>query len=192
MHQHASSHARALSSVPPYGTPPNPPVPPRQPLKSSIVTFTRPGLQRDGSEGNVGSLKGAFGSPRDFPQHRSSVSDQSRSAAPSRSFSRSAPQGSITGFLLPRPEMSPVVQQRGFQTAAAIVDSGIASSAEQPLILPVGAQGGLSRELSEDRLPQASASSLAVQVHISRLEMSWFCSPFASNYKRSNFPECPQ
>lgn len=70
--------------------------------------------------------------------------------------------------------MTPVIQQRGFQTAADIVDSGTASSAEQPLTFPVGAQGGLSRELSEDRLPLASASSLAIQVHISCLDVSGF------------------
>ena len=166
MQQHASKPGWSSSSVPSVGTPPsaNPPVPPRQRVKSSIVTFTRPDrTPRDGSEGNVCSQKGAFGSPRDYQPRKSSHSD--RNTASSRSFGRSAPQGTTTGFLLPRPEMSPCYQQKGFQTSEDSVRSEVGRSGDLPRKL----SGALSREFNEDRSPHAFASSTAVQVNLSGL-----------------------
>lgn len=168
MQQHAK-HTRAGSGSSigtlAVGTPPAQapqPVPPRQRLKSSIVTFTRPDRSsRDGSnEGNVGSHKATYGSPSDSQQRRSSFID--RSACGPRSWNgRSAPP-STTGFLLPRPEVVPFYQQKGFQTAADSSEK-VADGAEGHRERLAGA---LSRELSHDRLQQTSASSQSLKVRL--------------------------
>lgn len=161
--KHHPNHARSGSGsgVPIVGTPPAQaphPVPPRQRQKSSIVTFTRPDRSsRDGSEGNVGSYKTAYGSPSDAQQRRSSFSDR-----PPRSFGRSAPASTTTGFG-PRSEVVPFIRQKGFQTATG--------SSQRPLERPEEKrdrqEGALSRELSHDRLQQTSAASQSLKVRLS-------------------------
>ena len=119
---------------------------------SSVVPFTRPTERNSRDEGS--SKNGQFGSPS-VSQGRRSLSERGTSTPP---LGLSAPPAATTttGFTLP--EVLPVYQQRGFQTAErSAADAPLRRSESSAL------KGALSRELSREAFP-ANSNSLALKV----------------------------
>ena len=115
---------------------------------SSVVPFTRPSDRNSRDEGT--GKNGQFGSPSVSQGRRSSLSE--RGTTPPLGLSAPPAVTTTTGFTLP--EVLPVFQQRGFQTAEH-------SAADEPLRRSESSalKGALSRELSREAFPANSNSS---------------------------------
>ena len=129
---------------------------------SSVVPFTRPSDRNARVSGDEGSGKNAqFGSPSVSQGRRSSLSE--RGTAPPLGLSAPPAATTTTGFTLP--EVFPVYQQRGFQTAErSAADAPLRRSESSAL------KGALSRELSREAFSaNSNSSALKVRRRAARL-----------------------
>ena len=122
---------------------------------SSVVPFTRPDRSsRDEGSGPAGKTpQPQFGSPSLSQGRRGSLSE--RGTTPPLGLSAPPATTRTSGFSLP--ELLPVHQQRGFETAECSATAPLRRS-EVPSL-----QGALSRQLSREALPANNSSALKVR-----------------------------
>ena len=127
------------------------------------MPFTRPSDRNARLSGDEGNGKSAqFGSPSVSQGRRSSQSE--RGSTPPLGLSAPPAATTTTGFALP--DVFPVYQQRGFQTAERSVADAPSRRSESSAL-----QGALSRELSREAFP-ANSNSSALKVRGSAAQLT--------------------